>query len=161
MLLVLHCSYGNPGGLSWLLFPLNVWQHLPEITSSSCSSWEEESQKRLVWRGVTVHQMQHRITQDCSSDRIHSLSATIQHTLPDPLLRGDLSVLWRWEPHSSALVEDVTPEGEQRWRLCLWKYFFPFLFCRFCNLQSLSICLCRRINLWYALYTWHLVTFFA
>lgn len=42
--------------------------------------------------------------------------------------------------------------------------FFPFLFCLFfffSNLQSLSICLCREINLWYALYMWHFVTFFA
>lgn len=50
---------------SYSPFPLNTWEHLPEITSRSCSTWEEASQKRLVWWGVTDTRHEHSVRQDC------------------------------------------------------------------------------------------------
>lgn len=86
------------------LFPLNIWEHLPGITSSSCSSWEELSQRRLMWREVTYHQT----WAQCHPGLFLWLNLlpfcyNIQHTLPGPLRRGYSSVLWKWEFHSSAL----------------------------------------------------------
>lgn len=144
------------------LFPLNIWEHLPGITSSSCSSWEELSQRRLMWWEVTYHQTWAQCHPGLFlwSNLLPSCY-NIQHTLPGPLRRGYSSVLWKWEFHSSALSGGR--RDPKRWidlvSLFLEVHFPVLSF--FCNLQSLSICLCRRINLWYALYVWHFVTFFA
>lgn len=112
---------------------------------------------------------EHRASQDCPVERLCSLLATIS-SIPYQILflRRDSSVLWKWEPSSSALCGgrcDPTRRTE------LASLFMEILFFLFCfvsffffpppNLQSLSICLCRRINLWYALYIRHFVTFFA
>lgn len=115
---------------------------------------------------ITRHE--HSASQGCPLERICSLSAIIPSTPYQTFFLAEAHQ--RSENGSPAavlcLVEDVTPGEEQSWHLCLWKYFFSFsaLFCLFGffpNLQSPSICLCRRINLWYALYMWHFVTFFA
>jgi len=146
-------------------FPLNIWERLPEITSRSCSSWEEAYQKRVVWWGVTDPQTRAQCKWELSfSKNALPFCHHIQHPLADPLPTRDSSVLWKWEPSSRAVWWKMWLQKQNRVGIFVYgNTFSPFSVLSFYffspNLQSLSICLCRRINLWYALYTWHFVFF--
>lgn len=92
---------------------------------------------------------EHSAIQDSPSERIHSLSGIISNNPYQTLfLEETRQCSENGSPGAVlCLVEDVTPEEDERWHICLRKYFFVFFV--FCspNLQSFSSCLCRRINL--------------
>lgn len=109
------------------------WEHLPEITSRSCSNWEEESGKRLVWWEVSDCQTWAQCKQGLSLRKnMLPFCYNIQHPLRDPLPRRDLSVLWKREPSSSALSGG---RCDPRRRTDLASLFMEILFFSFCVLS--------------------------